>query len=142
MPDSSGYFLTKYYQQITPEQGKYSTSLDISYADVTRLDDIYIYLPSTRRPLRMSEASRCAPLPGGDFTFEESDNGPPSLPQKYKIINGGVRRMMVLAHADPKSFEGCGSATGLLSDYFYPSDKAYCRGRGRRWASGKCAKCM
>ncbi|MGA7761809.1 MAG: DUF1329 domain-containing protein [Candidatus Binataceae bacterium] len=123
VPDSSGYFLTKYYQQITPEQGKYSTTLDISYADVTRLDDIYIYLPSTRRPLRMSEASRCAPLPGGDFTFEESNNGPPSLPQKYKIVNGGVRRMMVLAHADPKSFESCGSATGLLSDYFYPSDK-------------------
>jgi hypothetical protein len=36
MPDSSGYFLTKYYQQISPEQGKYTTTLDISYADVTR----------------------------------------------------------------------------------------------------------
>ena len=123
VPDSNGYFLTKYYQQISPEQGKYTTSLDISYADVTRLDDIYMYLPSARRPLRMSEASRCAPLPGGDFTFEESNNGPPSLPQKYKITYIGTRRMMVLAHADPKSFESCGSATGLPPDYFYPSDK-------------------
>jgi hypothetical protein len=123
VPDSSGYFLTKYYQQISPEQGKYTTTLDISYADVTRLDDIYIYLPSTRRPLRMSEASRCAPVPGGDFTYEESNNGPPSLPQKYKISYAGARRMMVLAHADPKSFESCGSATGLPPDYFYPPDK-------------------
>jgi hypothetical protein len=109
VPDSSGYFLTKYYQQISPEQGKYTTTLDISYADVTRLDDIYIYLPSTRRPLRMSEASRCAPVPGSDFTYEESNNGPPSLAQKYKITYIGARRMMVVAHADPKSFESCGT---------------------------------
>ena len=123
VPDSNGYFLTKYYQQISPEQGKYTTTLDISYADVTRLDDIYIYLPSTRRPLRMSEASRCAPLPGGDFTFEESNNGPPSLPQKYKITYLGARPMMVMAHADPKSFESCGSASDLPPEYFYPPDK-------------------
>jgi len=121
--DSNGYFLTKYYQQITPEQGKYTTTLDISYADVTRLDDLYIYLPSTRRPLRMSEASRCAPFPGSDFTFEESNNGPPSLPQEYKIVYEGVRRLMVITHADPRSFDNCGSATALPSDYFYPGDK-------------------
>ena len=71
----------------------------------------------------MSEASRCAPVLGGDFTYEESNNGPPSLPQKYKISYAGARRMMVLAHADPKSFESCGSATGLPPDYFYPPDK-------------------
>ena len=123
VPDSGGYFLTKYYQQISPEQGKYTTSLDISYADVTRLDDIYMYLPSARRPIRMSEASRCAPVAGGDFTFEESNNGPPSLPQKYKITYAGTRRLMVLAHADPKTFESCGTERGLPSDYFYPSDK-------------------
>ncbi len=123
VPDSIGYSLVKYYQQLSPEQGKYTTSLDISYTDVTRVDDIYMYLPSARRPLRMSEASRCAPLPGGDFTFEESNNGPPSLPQEYKITYTGSRRMMVLAHADPKVFESCGTAMSPPQDYFYSGDK-------------------
>jgi hypothetical protein len=123
LPDSHGYFLVKYYQQISPEQGKYTTSLDMSYADVTRLDELYMYLPSARRPLRMSQASRCSPVPGSDFTYEESNNGPPSLPQEYKITYAGIRRIMVLAHADPKVFENCGGASSLPSDYFYPADK-------------------
>jgi hypothetical protein len=123
VPDSGGYFLVKYYQQISPEQGKYTTSLDLTWADVTLLDDIYMYLPSARRPIRMSEASRCSPLTGGDFTWEESNNGPPSLPQEYKITYTGTKRMMVLAHLDPKVFESCGTASGLPSDYFYRGDK-------------------
>jgi len=123
VPDSGGYFLVKYYQQISPEQGKYTTSLDLAYPDVTRLDDIYMYLPSARRPLRMSEVSRCSPLPGGDYTWEESNNGPPSLPQEYKITYTGTKRMLVLAHADPKAFESCGTAASIPSDYFYPGDK-------------------
>jgi Protein of unknown function (DUF1329) len=123
VPDSGGYFLAKYYQQISPEQGKYTTSLDVSYPDVTRIDDIYMYLPATRRPLRMSQASRCSPLPGNDYTWEESNNGPPSLPQEYKITYAGLKRMLVLAHADPKVFESCGTATALPSGYFYPGDK-------------------
>jgi hypothetical protein len=120
MADSGGYFLTKYYEQISPEQGKYTTSLDISYADVTRLDDIYVYLPSARRPLRMSEASRCSPQPGGDFTYEESNNGPPSLPQEYKIVYAGARPMMFLVHAEPKVFDQCGTGSSLPADYFHP----------------------
>jgi len=123
VPDSNGYFLTKYYEQVTPEQGKYTTSLDIGYADVTRLDDIYMYLPSARRPLRMSEASRCAPQPGGDFTYEESNNGPPSLPQQYKIVYDGARPMLFLLHAEPKVFANCGTASSLPAEYFYPGAK-------------------
>ena len=123
LPQSNGYLLVKYYQQISPEQGKYTTLLDMSYADVTRIDELYTYLPSARRPLRMSEASRCSPLPGNDYTWEESNNGPPSLPQEYKISYAGTRQMMVLAHADLKAFESCGSASSLPSAYFYPAEK-------------------
>jgi len=123
VPQSNGHLLVKYYEQISPEQGKYTTSLDMSYADVTRIDELYMYLPSARRPLRMSEASRCSPLPGNDITWEESNNGPPSLPQEYKITYAGTRRMVVLAHADPKAFGSCGSASSLPSAYFHPAEK-------------------
>ncbi len=123
LPQSNGYMLVKYYEQLSPEQGKYTTSLDMSYADVTRIDELYMYLPSARRPLRMSEASRCSPMPGNDYTWEESNNGPPSLPQEYKITYAGTRRIIVLAHANPKAFASCGSASRLPSDYFYPAGK-------------------
>jgi hypothetical protein len=71
----------------------------------------------------MSEASRCSPQPGGDFTYEESNNGPPSLPHLYKISYLGMRPMMFLVHADPKVFEQCGSPSSLPEDYFYPASK-------------------
>lgn len=122
-PGAAGNFMVKYYQQISPEQGKYTTSLDITNADITQLDEIYVYMPSTRRPLRMSQAARCSPIAGTDFTWEDSNNGPPSLPQQYQITYAGTRRIMVLAHADPKVFQRCGTATGVPSDYFYPSPK-------------------
>src|SRR5262249_38331826 len=71
LPQSSGNYLIKYYEQLAPEQGKYTTSLVITSADITHLDEIYMYLPSARRALRMSQASRCAPTPGSDWTWDE-----------------------------------------------------------------------
>jgi hypothetical protein len=123
VPDSNGYYLVKYYEQLYPEQGKYTTSLDISYADVTRLDDIYTYLPSARRPLRLSEASRCSPFPGNDFTWDESNYGPPSLPQTFKITYAGLRPMLFLVHLNPQVFKRCGGATGPPAEFFYPGGK-------------------
>ncbi len=123
LPDANDYYLVKYYEQLSPEQGKYTTSLDISYADVTRLDDIYTYLPSARRPLRLSEASRCSPFPGSDFTWDESNFGPPSLPQDFKITYAGSRRMLFLVHLDQRVFKSCGGATGPSAEFFYPGGK-------------------
>jgi hypothetical protein len=123
LPDSNGYYLVKYYQQLAPEQGKYTTSLDISYADVTRLDDIYTYLPSARRPLRLSEASRCSPFPGNDFTWDESNYGPPSLPQDFKITYVGSRQILFLVHLNQQVFKSCGGATGPSAGFFYPGGK-------------------
>lgn len=123
VPDSNGYYLVKYYEQLAPEQGKYTTSLDISYADVTRLDDIYTYLPSTRRPLRLSEAARCAPMPGNDFTWEDSNYGPPALPQDFKVSYAGTQRILFLVHLNGEVFKSCGGRTLPSADFFYPGGK-------------------
>jgi hypothetical protein len=122
--NAGDYFLVKYLQQIAPEQGKYTTSLDISYADVTRLDVIYIYSPSNRRSLRLSEAARCAPLQGTDFTWEDSNEGPPSLPHEFKMTYVGGQRILTLVHAASEAFPDCGSATALPPKYFYAGGKA------------------
>jgi len=121
VPNGPNYFVVKYIQQITPEQGKYTTVLDITHLDITQLDDIYTYLPSTRRPLRLSDSSRCAPLVGTDFTWEDANEGPPSLPQEFNISFLGKRRILALVHIVPEAFKNCGTATQALPEYYYPS---------------------
>jgi hypothetical protein len=123
IPTSGGYYFAKFIQQIAPEQGKYTTSLDLTYQDITKLDDIYTYLPTTRRPIRSSDAARCAPLQNTDFTWEDAALGPPGLPQQFEIKYLGEKRILALVHAKPAALEQCGAATQLPSEYYYPATK-------------------
>jgi len=68
--DSAGYYFVKYSEQIAPEQGKYSTILDLTPAD-PRLDELYEYIPTLRKSLRLSQAARCAPVFGGDYLIDD-----------------------------------------------------------------------
>jgi hypothetical protein len=118
-----GYFFAKFIQQIAPEQGKYTTSLDLTYEDITKLDDIYTYLPTSRRPIRSSDAARCAPLQNTDFTWEDAALGPPGLPQQFEIKYLDEKRILALVHAEPVALKQCGAASQLPSDYYYPAAK-------------------
>ena len=123
IPTAGGYYFAKFIQQIAPEQGKYTTSLDLTYQDITKLDDIYTYLPTSRRPLRSSDAARCAPLQNTDFTWEDAALGPPGLPQQFKIKYLGDKQILALVHADPAALRLCGGSAGLPSEYYYPAAK-------------------
>jgi len=123
VPTAGDYFFAKFIQQIAPEQGKYTTSLDLTYETITKLDDIYTYLPSSRRPIRSSEAARCAPLQNSDFTWEDAALGPPGLPQQFEIKYLGEKRILAMVHADPTALKQCGTSTELPSDYYYPAAK-------------------
>jgi len=123
IPTEGNYFFAKYIQQIAPEQGKYTTSLDLTYEDITRLDDIYTYLPSARRPIRSSDAARCAPLQNSDFTWEDAALGPPGFPQRFAIKYDGERQILALVHALPAGLKQCGTPTQLPADYYYAAGK-------------------
>ena len=123
VPKASDYYFAKFIQQIAPEQGKYTTSLDLTYEDITKLDDIYTYLPTSRRPIRSSEAARCAPVQNSDFTWEDAALGPPGFPQLFDIKYLGEKRILALVHAVPAALQQCGAAKQLPSDYYYPSAK-------------------
>jgi hypothetical protein len=123
IPTAGNFYFAKYIQQIAPEQGKYTTSLDLTYEDITKLDDIYTYLPSSRRPIRSSDAARCAPLQNSDFTWEDAALGPPGLPQEFAIKFLGEERILALVHAVPAALKQCGSSTRLPGDYYYPAAK-------------------
>jgi hypothetical protein len=108
IPDSGGYYFVKYSQQIAPEQGKYTTILDLTPADPTRLDELYEYIPTLRKSLRLSQAARCAPVFGSDYLIDDENDGPPGLPQLYRIDYLGEKKILALEHANPTAFDSPG----------------------------------
>lgn len=118
--DSGGYYFVKYSEQIAPQQGKYSTILDLTPADPTRLDELYEYVPTLRKSLRLSQAARCAPVFGSDYLIDDESDGPPGLPQLYRIDYLGEKKIVALEHANPVAFDSPGGPTQLDSEYYYP----------------------
>ena len=118
--DAGGYYFVKYSQQIAPEQGKYATILDLTPADPTRLDELYEYIPSLRKSLRLSQAARCAPVFGGDYLIDDENDGPPGLPQLYRIDYAGEKKILALEHASPAAFDSPGGPVQLNGEYYYP----------------------
>jgi len=121
--NSNGSSLVKLFEQIEPEQGKYSANLDIQHTDPTQPDDVYLYLPSNRRALRVSSAYTCAPQTGVDWTLDDGNLGAPTLPQRYKITYLGTKEIVALVHMNPEALDSCGTSTGLSSAYFPQMDR-------------------
>ena len=117
--DAGGYYFVKYDQQTAPEQGKYSTILDLMAADPTRLDELYEFVPTLRRSLRLSQAARCAPVFGSDYLIDDEGDGPPGLPQLFDIDYLGEKQILTLEHANPASFDNPGGSSQLDEGYYY-----------------------
>jgi Protein of unknown function (DUF1329) len=123
IPGNGGYYRASYIEQTAPEQGKYTAILLLTPDDPTRVDEMYTYVPSLRRSLRLSQAARCAPLFGTDFTWEDLDGGPPGLPQMFKMKFLGKKKLIALVHQTPDAYKSCGTATGLPPKYYLPGGK-------------------
>ncbi len=117
---ANGYYFVKYSEQITPEQGKYSTILDMTPADPALLDELYEYVPTLRKSLRLSQAARCAPVFGSDYLIDDENDGPPGLPQLYRIDYLGQKKILALEHATPAAFDSPGGSSQLDSKFYYP----------------------
>jgi uncharacterized protein DUF1329 len=116
---ADGYYFVKYDEQISPELGKYTTILDLAPADPTKLDELYEYIPTLRRSLRLSQAARCAPVFGSDYLIDDENDGPPGLPQLFQIEYMGQKKILALEHANPASFDTPGGSRLLSDDYYY-----------------------
>jgi hypothetical protein len=117
--DSSPYYVAKFQEQVAPEQSKYSTLLDLIPTDPTKLDELYEYVPTLRRSLRLSQAARCAPVFGSDYLIDDENDGPPGLPQLFKIEYLGERKVLALVHEIPSAFDSPGTPTQLEEEYYY-----------------------
>jgi hypothetical protein len=74
-PEAKDIDISLYLEIIEPEQSKYTVSLIIYFTDPTRIQEIWSFVPSLRRPLRLSASARCAPSAGSDGTTEDQKSG-------------------------------------------------------------------
>jgi len=119
LPNNGGYYRAFYGEQIAPEQGKYTTSMSITPQDPLATEELYAYVPSLRRSLRLTQAARCAPLFGSDFTFD--DEFPPTMPQLFDIKYVKTMKFLFLLHQDLHAYDTCGSATQVSTEWNYPA---------------------
>lgn len=122
IPDGAPYYFARFEEQLAPEQGKYSAILDLTPSDPTELDDLYEYVPTLRKSLRLSQAARCAPVFGSDYLIDDQNGGPPGLPQLFQIDYLGEKKILTLEHAVPESFDSPATPTQLDGRYYYSGD--------------------
>jgi hypothetical protein len=70
-----GSWQTQFGMQLTPEQARYTASLSIFYQDqeTNPYPDTYVFVPALRRSLRLGSASRCSPVFGFDWSYDDAN---------------------------------------------------------------------
>ena len=98
MPYAGPYFLLIRNPQFTPEQNRYITTLQMLYSDPAQPQDSYNFLPTLRRSLRLSTASRCAPLTGSDWVYDDNGGGMYFQVPYFNIKVFGKKKILALVH--------------------------------------------
>jgi hypothetical protein len=97
---ASRYFLR------SPEQIKYTTQLAHLPDDPEKLQEIYVFLPSLRRSLRLSSAARCSPILGTDWSQDDNGDGMFLQPTNFTMRLLGEKKAIALMHADADHMYG------------------------------------
>jgi hypothetical protein len=82
-PEAQGVYYSEFTRVLLPEQSRYTTQLTLYYADPTKSEDLFLFIPALRRTLRLSSAARCSPFVGTDFSQDDIKGG---------SFNGGLTR--------------------------------------------------
>jgi len=90
------YFLNIRNPQFSPEQNKYLVSLKLLYGDPEKIEESYVFLPTLRRALRLSAASRCAPALGTDWVNDDNGGGQYFHVPNFKIEYLGEKKVIAL----------------------------------------------
>jgi hypothetical protein len=99
-PLAGNYFMSVYDEVLTPEQSKYTAELVLFPEDVTKVQEIYVFLPSLRRSLRLSSTARCSPALGTDFTNDDNRDGFNGIPTTFSAQLIGAKKVLALVHDD------------------------------------------
>ena len=109
LPYGKGYFYIGRFLLMSPEQSKYTTSLQMQPDDPTKVPELYVFLPSLRRSLRLSSAARCAPIAGTDAVNDDNVWNPPN----YNVTLLGTKKLLMnlmdpAKAYSPKAYVGIG----------------------------------
>ena len=99
-PGAEGQFYTQWVMTLEPEQEKYRATLTISYADLTKPEESFAFLPSLRRSLPVAAAGRCAQSGGFDATADDYRIGFDSNLTQVQVEYLGERQILALVDAD------------------------------------------
>jgi len=95
-----GTWYTEWAMQETPEQARYTASLALYYKDQESnpFADTYVFVPALRRSLRLSTSSRCSPVFGLDWSYDDAKtNGFNASTSIYTGDFLGDRKILTLA---------------------------------------------
>ncbi|HKV54016.1 MAG TPA: DUF1329 domain-containing protein [Candidatus Binataceae bacterium] len=95
-----GTWYTEWGMQETPEQARYTASLSEYYQDQEThpFPDTFVFVPALRRSLRLSTTSRCSPVFGFDWSYDDAKtNGFNGSTSVYTGDYLGDRKILTLA---------------------------------------------
>jgi len=103
-----GTWYTEWLMEETPEQARYTASLNLFYIDQEKVPfpDTYVFVPALRRSLRLASTARCSPVFGFDWSYDDAKtngfNGSTSI---YTGDFLGDRKILTLAHFNQEGHE-------------------------------------
>ncbi len=104
LPYSDGYMTSGRFSVVAPEQSKYTTEIQLLPDDPVRLPEVYVFLPSLRRSLRLTASARCAPALGTDYVGDDS-SGNIASPGLFIPVYLGAHKTIGMVHADPAKID-------------------------------------
>ncbi len=96
-----GYLEADRFTVVEPQQLKYTTQLSLQPDDPTKVQEMTIFDPTMRRPLRMSTSARCAAMTGSDFVQDDNGSGFFFQAVNFTAKFLGLKRIVALTHLAP-----------------------------------------
>ncbi len=105
-PYGTGLLQAARYFVLSPEQMRYTTQLAQQPDDPQKVQEIYVFLPSLRRSLRLSSAARCSPILGSDWVQDDNSDGMAFQIPNFRADFLGERKILALVHAkNPERYD-------------------------------------
>jgi hypothetical protein len=95
-PGAGDKYYTEWVMTVAPENKKYNASLTISYTDITKPQDSYVFIPSLRRYQPVSSEARCSPSEGNDVTSDDYRFGFNGVIGQFQADYLGARQVLTL----------------------------------------------
>lgn len=96
-----GYLEGDRFETLEPQQYKYTTQLSLQPDDPAAVQEMYMFTPSMRRPLRMSTSGRCAAMTGSDFVQDDNGSGFFFQAINFTAKFLGQKRLLAMVHLTP-----------------------------------------